>query len=87
VEVSLVYKNRRLQYDPPLEELRLQHFSRHLNGFLGLPLRMKGVSSLSERQGFFAPIADADPAAIARVRACLHINMHVRCKPACITIS
>jgi dynein heavy chain 2 len=70
VEVSLVYKNRRLQYDPPLEVLRLQHFSRHLNGFLGLPLRMKGVSSLSERQGFFAPIADADPAAIARVSTC-----------------
>jgi hypothetical protein len=68
VEVSLVYKNRRLQFEPPLEVLRLQHFARHLDGFLGLPLRMKGVSSLSERQGFFAPIADADPAAIARVR-------------------
>jgi hypothetical protein len=71
VEVSLVYKNKRLQYDLPLEVLRLQHFSRHLNGFLGLPLRMKGVSSLSERQGFFAPIADADPAAIARVSCVL----------------
>ncbi|WIA17572.1 hypothetical protein OEZ85_014399 [Tetradesmus obliquus] len=67
VEVSLVYKNKRLQFDPPLEALRLQHYSRHLNGFLGLPLRMRGVSNLSERQGFFAPIADADPTAIARV--------------------
>jgi hypothetical protein len=72
VEVSLVYKNKRLQYDPPLEVLRLQHVSRHLNGFLGLSLRMKGVSSLSERQGFFAAIADADPAAIARVRCLGH---------------
>eukprot|EP00878_Enallax_costatus_P024703 GHUV01026383.1.p1 GENE.GHUV01026383.1~~GHUV01026383.1.p1 ORF type:complete len:1576 (+),score=459.42 GHUV01026383.1:1611-6338(+) len=67
MEVSMVCRHHKLQYDPPLEELRMNHIAKHLNGFLGLPLRMKGVSSLSERQGFFAPIADADPAAIAMV--------------------
>lgn len=67
MEVSLVCRQHKLQYDPPLEVLRMQHVAKHLNGFLGLPLRMKGVSSLSERQGFFAAIADADPASIARV--------------------
>lgn len=63
----MVCRHHKLQYDPPLEELRMNHIAKHLNVFLGLPLRMKGVSSLSERQGFFAPIADADPAAIAMV--------------------
>lgn len=31
------------------------------------PLRMKGVSSLSERAGFFGAIAHAYPAATAKV--------------------
>lgn len=67
MEVSLVVRNHKLQYDPPLEELRLQHLTQHLQPFLALPLRMKGVSSLSERAGFFAPIAHAYPAATAKV--------------------
>lgn len=49
------------QYDPPLEELRMRHYREHLSAFLGLPLRMKGVSDLSERPGFFRPIVDAAP--------------------------
>lgn len=67
MEVSMVCRHHKLQYEPPLEELRMNHIAKHIDAFLGLPLRMKGVSSLSERQGFFAPIADADSAAIARV--------------------
>ena len=68
MEVSLVVRSHKLQYDPPLEELRLQHLTTHLQPFLSLPLRMKGVSSLSERSGFFGAIAHAYPAASAKVR-------------------
>ncbi len=32
--------------------------------------RMKGVSDLSERPGFFRPIVDASPGGIAKVRVC-----------------
>lgn len=70
MEVSLVVRNHKLQYDPPLEELRMQHLTQHLQPFLALPLRMKGVSSLSERAGFFGAIAHAYPAATAKV--CSH---------------
>jgi len=65
--VSLVCQHHKLHYDPPLEDLRQRHMNTHLGNFLGLPGRMKGVSNLSERQGFFAPIADSDPAATAKV--------------------
>jgi len=67
MEVSLVVRNHKLQYEPPLEELRLQHLTAHLQPFLALPLRMKGVSSLSERAGFFGAVAHAYPAATAKV--------------------
>lgn len=67
MEVSFVVRNHKLQYDPPLEEVRLQHLTQHLQPFLALPLRMKGVSSLSERAGFFSAIAHAYPAATAKV--------------------
>jgi hypothetical protein len=72
IDVQLVCNSScTLCYKPALEELRVNHISRLINGFLGLPGRMKGVSSLSEhRQGFFAPIADVDAAAVARVRGC-----------------
>nr|BCL66104.1 cytoplasmic dynein 1b heavy chain [Volvox africanus] len=69
VEVKMVFRQHRLQYDPPLEELRIRHVKDLLNTFLGLPLRMKGVSDLSEKPGFFRPIVDANPAGIARVYA------------------
>ncbi|KAG2426397.1 hypothetical protein HYH02_014824 [Chlamydomonas schloesseri] len=69
VEVKMVFRQHRLQYDPPLEELRIRHVKDLLNTFLGLPLRMKGVSDLSERPGFFRPIVDANPTGIARVYA------------------
>jgi hypothetical protein len=67
MEVSLVVRHHTLQYEPPLEELRLAHLTTHLQPFLALPLRMKGVSSLSQRAGFFGAIAHADPAAVAQV--------------------
>ncbi len=41
VEVKMVFRQHRLQYDPPLEELRIRHVKDLLNTFLGLPLRMK----------------------------------------------
>jgi hypothetical protein len=72
MEMSLVVRSHKLQYEPLLEELRLQHLTTHLQPFLALPLRMKGVSGLSERAGFFGAIAHAYPAATAKVCwACL----------------
>ncbi|KAJ9505745.1 hypothetical protein QJQ45_029246, partial [Haematococcus lacustris] len=68
-EVRMVFRQHKLQYDPPLEELRTKHYKDNLNTFLGLPLRMKGVSDLSERPGFFRPIMDSNPAGIACVYA------------------
>jgi dynein heavy chain 2 len=53
--------------DPPPEELRLRHYRDHLVPFLGLPAKMRGVSDLSERPGFFRWVADADPDATAKV--------------------
>lgn len=41
VEIKMVFRQHRLQYDPPLEELRIRHVKELLNTFLGLPLRMK----------------------------------------------
>lgn len=103
VEVKVVFKQQKLQYEPPLEELRARHYrclmgcpQRHwkassqitaesttslrsdalfahllcrefINTFLSLPLKMKGVSDLSERAGFFRPIANSAAAAAARV--------------------
>jgi hypothetical protein len=67
LEVSIVFRQQRLQYDPPLEELRARHYRDLLGGFLGLPQRMRGVSDLSERPGFFRAIADCCPAGVARL--------------------
>lgn len=68
VEVSLVVRaGHVLAFDPPLEELRLQHLTVHVQPFLALPMRMKGVSGLSERAGFFGAVARAHPCAVAKV--------------------
>jgi dynein heavy chain 2 len=69
IEVQMVFRQQRLQYDPPLEELRSRHYRDLLNAFLGLPLKMKGVSDLSERPGFFRPIAECSPQGVARLYA------------------
>jgi dynein heavy chain 2, cytosolic len=67
MEIKMVFKQHRLQYEPPLEELRIRHYKDCINTFLGLPLKMKGVSDLSDRAGFFRPIAEANPSSIAQV--------------------
>jgi len=69
IDIKMVFRQHKLQYDPPLEDIRIKHYKDHLNTFLGLPLRMKGVSDLSERPGFFRPIVDAAPQGIAKVYA------------------
>ncbi len=38
-QVRMVFRQHKLQYDPPLEELRIRHYKDYLNTFLGLPLR------------------------------------------------
>jgi hypothetical protein len=63
----MVFRQQRLQYDPPLEELRSRHYRDLLNAFLGLPLKMKGVSDLSERPGFFRAIAECSPQGVVRL--------------------
>ena len=51
MSVSLVFKQRRLQFDPPLEEIRTTHY-KQVKDFLNLPLVFKGVSDVSEKAGF-----------------------------------
>ena len=58
VEVKLLYKERRLQYDPPLEKLREGHF-KSIKAFLDIPLTHKGVSDEASKAGFFAAIVGA----------------------------
>ncbi|KAG1663699.1 hypothetical protein FOA52_013267 [Chlamydomonas sp. UWO 241] len=67
VEIKMVFRQHKLQFEPPLEDVRMRHAKDFLNTFLGLPLRMKGVSDLSERPGFFQPIMDSNTAGIAKV--------------------
>ena len=67
IEIKMVFRQHKLQYDPPLEEVRIKHHKDFLNTFLGLPLRMKGVSDLSERPGFFQSIVDSNTDGIAKV--------------------
>lgn len=67
VEIKLVFKQHRLQYEPALEDLRIRHYRDYLNSFLGLPLKMKGVSDLAERPGFFRPIVEANSEGVAKV--------------------
>jgi hypothetical protein len=42
LQVRMVFRQHKLQYDPPLEELRIRHYKDNLNTFLGLPLRLVG---------------------------------------------
>jgi|AntDeeMinimDraft_4_1070355.scaffolds.fasta_scaffold59891_1 hypothetical protein len=39
IDIKMVYRQHKLQYDPPLEDVRTKHYKDHLNTFLGLPLR------------------------------------------------
>jgi dynein heavy chain 2 len=68
MNVSLVFKQRRLQFDPPLEEIRTNHY-KQVKDFLNLPLAFKGVSAASEKPGFFRGMVDspAGAAGCARV--------------------
>ena len=58
MSVSLVFKQRRLQFDPPLEEIRTTHY-KQVKDFLNLPLVFKGVSDASEKPGFFRGMVDS----------------------------
>jgi hypothetical protein len=41
VEIKMVFRQHKLQFEPPLEDVRMRHAKDFLNTFLGLPLRMK----------------------------------------------
>lgn len=69
MEVKMVFKQRKLQYDPPLEELRTTHNKQHTKAFIGLPMVLKGVSEASERPGFFRHMVDGASRGIAKVFA------------------
>ena len=58
VNVSLVFKQRKLQFEPPLEEIRTAHY-KQVKDFLNLPLVLKGVSDASEKAGFFRGMMDS----------------------------
>ena len=58
IPVSLVFKQRKLQFDPPLEEIRTAHY-KQVKDFLNLPLVFKGVSDASEKPGFFRGMVDS----------------------------
>ena len=63
----MVFKQRRLQYEPSLEELRTKHYKDFLNTFLKIPITLTGVSNLSERPGFFRHIIDNHSESIAKL--------------------
>ncbi|CAG9464002.1 unnamed protein product [Pedinophyceae sp. YPF-701] len=54
-EVTLEFRQGRLQLTPSLEEVRQRHY-KHLQDFIALPLKLKGVSDLSATDGFFADV-------------------------------
>ena len=62
MEARLIFRSRRLQFDPPLEQLRAAHY-KHIKQFLNIPHSFRGVSEAS----FFGRMADGCGAAVARV--------------------
>ena len=58
MSVNLVFKQRKLQFDPPLEEIRTSHY-KQVKDFLQLPLVFKGLSEASEKPGFFRGMIDS----------------------------
>ena len=58
MNASLVFKQRKLQFHPPLEEIRTQHY-KQVKDFLQLPLVFKGLSEASEKPGFFRGMMDS----------------------------
>lgn len=67
IEVRLVFKQGKLRFEPPLEELRTKHYKEHLNPFLRLPLIFTGVSDMSENPGFFKHILQENVEGIVKV--------------------
>jgi hypothetical protein len=63
VEVRVVLRGGRPCLDPPVEELRLRHYSEHLGSFLGLPAKMKvgGVWGEARAQGVGVGMGAAYP--------------------------
>lgn len=62
-EVRLVFQQRRLAFDPPLEHIR-QEYVRGLSAFASLPSTAGGVSAYAkEGTGFFASVADGPQSA------------------------
>ncbi|KAK9815706.1 hypothetical protein WJX72_008353 [[Myrmecia] bisecta] len=66
-EIRIVFKQKRLQYEPALEDIRTAHYMKHLKPFLAIPLGFKGVSDASQSPGFFRHIVDSNIAGIAKV--------------------
>ena len=55
MSVSSIFKQRKLQFDPPLEEIRTSHY-KQVKDFLQLPLVFKGLVEASE--AWFLPRHD-----------------------------
>ncbi len=78
VEVRMEHKQHKLQYNPPLEDLRVRHYKEYLNTFLGLPLRCAqrwatvadpgGLPLRAQPQAAHADKASAGPSACLPAR-------------------
>ena len=66
IEVKLVFKHRKLQFEPPLEEIRASYY-KSIKSFVSIPQVLKGVGPSSEKAGFFNPITYTSNAALGRV--------------------
>ena len=69
VDARVVLRAGAPALEPPLEELRAALHRGGLAPFLALPAKMKGVSDLSERPGFFKRVCLCDPAGVAKAHA------------------
>ena len=55
IEVFITYRQQKLQFQPPIEEIRMKYYSQ-LKRFLAIPKNFRGVSESSENLIFPAII-------------------------------
>ncbi len=73
-EVSLVFKQGRLQFEPSLEELKTAHYKQLLKPFLSIPLNFKVQGMLSSQRN------DCEQQAAAGFPS---NHLRWRCRPFC----
>ena len=66
IEVKLVFKHKKLQFEPALEDIHAQYY-KAIKQFISIPQVFKGVSAASERAGFFADITASNVGSLGKV--------------------